>query len=82
MNCPVCGARMRQIRHGPVLRKKGPGYVCPVAEAEFFTRYDARGHLQRRRGALHPWLRVWSEEEVRAVMRPRGCLDEDPKEGQ
>ncbi len=60
--CPDCGAVMRQTRRGATLAKRGPGYVCPVADQE--QTKDADGRLRRKVDAKHTYIRVWSENEV------------------
>jgi hypothetical protein len=63
MTCPECGAQMRQTRRGATLRKRGPVFVCPRAEAEW-TR-DERGHFIRVPGGIHASIRSWQLEEAR-----------------
>ena len=59
--CPVCGSPMRQTRRGATLARRGPSWVCPVAERECVA--DARGHLKMIPGALHTDVRAYRGEE-------------------
>jgi hypothetical protein len=60
---------MRQVRRGATLKKRGPAWICPVDEGELHT--DEAGHIKRRPGALHPWLRTWEEWELAANKPPQ-----------
>jgi hypothetical protein len=67
MICPTCGSEMTQTRRGATLRRRGPAYVCPQSRADFPK--DAEGRFYRREGAVHPYVRVWSLEELEAQER-------------
>ena len=60
--CPVCGTEMKPFGRGATLRKRGPRWVCPRAEAERYK--DKRGHIQVVPGALHSTVRIWREDEL------------------
>lgn len=60
--CPICGAPMRRYGRGATLRKHGPEFVCPVAEAEEYE--DERGHIKRRADARHDRVRFYSGDQL------------------
>lgn len=62
VTCPDCGAPMRQTRRGSTLRKRGPAWVCPQAEAE--RSRDEGGRIVVAPNARHPYLRSWQEWEL------------------
>lgn len=69
--CPVCGSRMRQIRRGATLARRGPAYICPVSEAE--VERDANGHLYIRDDAQHDGRLVWHLDELTRWERCASC---------
>jgi hypothetical protein len=72
--CPDCGHEMRQTRRGATLARRGPAYICPVAESEVYA--DGRGHLHRIDGAQHDRTRSWSPAELEAT-EPAPIVRED-----
>lgn len=63
--CPVCQEPLRQIRRGATLVKRGPCYVCPVAESEIYQ--DGAGRLHRFGWAKHTSTRTYEEHELEAA---------------
>lgn len=61
--CPTCGTPMRVYARGATLRKHGPRWVCPAAEAEEYR--DERGHIKRRADARHERIRWYDEYQLR-----------------
>ncbi len=53
--CPDCGAALRQTRKGATLAKRGPAYVCPMAES---------GRGKRTADDKHTYVRVWTIDEL------------------
>lgn len=53
---------MRQQGRGATLRKHGPRWVCPIAEAEVIT--DEDGRRRRVADAKHAAVLVWSDAEL------------------
>jgi hypothetical protein len=68
MTCPQCGAGLHQTRRGATLAKRGPSFVCPMAQREV-TR-DERGHRVWAAGARHSRLRVWNAAELAGEDEP------------
>jgi hypothetical protein len=61
--CPICGATMRQTRRGATLNKRGPAYVCPVAEYE--RQKDDRGNIVMT--GSHPFVAVYEADRLTAL---------------
>ena len=70
-HCPECGAEMRQTRRGATYAKRGPAYVCPVAEGE--VKRDSEGNLYRDEGAKHQFTRVYEEWDLSESADPCNC---------
>jgi hypothetical protein len=68
--CPECGAFMRQANRGLTFKRRGPAYVCPVAERN--TVRDRAGNVFRLPGDRHTDLRLWHPDELRDSDWERG----------
>jgi hypothetical protein len=68
--CPECGSLMRQANRGLTFKKRGPAYVCPVAEAN--TLRDSSGQIFRMSGDRHTRVQPWRAEELLEALWARG----------
>jgi hypothetical protein len=68
--CPDCSALMRQANRGLTFKKRGPAYVCPVAERN--TVRDRAGNVFRLPGDRHTSLRLWHPDELGDTAWERG----------